>query len=530
MKIKTTLLMISILFIFANYASSKEKTIYYPKVEGKKILLKLDKKREQFAIVFKQEKEQSGYMKGYRYYVVTNKKKYGPYGSIGDRGFTIDKNALIFSPDGSRLAINVNNTHIFDKDLKGNDDKKYGLFGNVKNLRYTKDNKLFYLASVKENKIFFIGNKEIDKVSREASCYDVQLSDDGKTLAYRTILRIGKNKKTTRKTIAVVGGKRFLNYENIQNLVLSDDGSKYAFKASKKRGSYVVTEKGEAGPYYNIGVIKDKETGKISISYVKAVKGGKAVYINNKKASKAYPNIQSIAVTPDAKHFALIIKKNKQYFVVKEDKKYGPLAYVSNLKISNDGKNIAFLVKNKKSVHIAVNGVIAATSAPRQFIYTPNMFFAPSGKVLVSSVTANNKWMFVRSIIEDNGKPKVFGKPLLAFQSPPSRYAFSPDGKDIVYYANMTGPLYKGWYLMKNQNALENIYYKSMHYINDIEYSKRGGALFFANKTANIFIMDKTLLKFKKPYTNRDIKKFLGGLDENGFYYLYGSRLVTITE
>ena len=221
------------------------------------------------------------------------------------------------------------------------------------------------------------------------------------------------------------------NCAAVTNVVISDDGSAYAFAKLGPEGWQMVhaaTEKKqwETGPPFQgffSGTLILSPDGK-RFSYV-VVRGGKKLVLLDGKPSKLWENLGegSFRFSQDGKRFAYRAGDLTGQYVLSDGQSYGPFEGVSCIEFSLDSRRLAFGVQDKSAWHMIVDGkkskpYLEAVNSP---------VFSPDGKRLAFVTVKNDALVLVL----DDQEVDLLGRGLKLTKEAP--LAFSPQGDHFGY-------------------------------------------------------------------------------------------------
>ena len=196
------------------------------------------------------------------------------------------------------------------------------------------------------------------------------------------------------KFFVVINGEEGEKYERIEiwSLVFSPDSQKIAYVANKNGKQFLVVN-GKEGKYY------DKILPYLTIEETK---------------NHFAETLRTPVFSPDSQKIAYIAQREGKWFVIIDDKEYGPYNSVSGLSFSPDGQHITYLAYTEKGVTRIIDGKETEIVGP--------IAFGPDGKI--AYVTWKNNQQF---IIINGVEKEVKGN------SPIIELVLSPDGKRIAY-------------------------------------------------------------------------------------------------
>lgn len=310
-----------------------------------------------------------------------------------------------FSPDGKNYVYfvsyddnrkNASNYHVV---LNG---KEYFNYKNVSGANFVfsgnSKHNAFPATDTDNGKMFIVYDR------KEQTKYDFvsapSLSPDGKTLAYAA------NNKKYKKKILIINNKVIGSYEDVKAPVVFSPNSKHLAYA-----------------------VKD---------------GNWSIYVDNKKVASGYDNVDNILVDNSAK-YAFIGRKGNSYAANINGKESAKYPDVSNLVISPDGKQSAFIARNSSNSETAVVNGKEGVSYP---IFMGVPVFSPDSKHLA----------YKTSRFTSDGKSRIFlfiidGKEMTAngwyynafYQSSGmySEFTFSADSHYLFYYSKVDNKIVK---------------------------------------------------------------------------------------
>ncbi|MDY0362518.1 MAG: hypothetical protein RBR08_13775 [Desulforegulaceae bacterium] len=328
------------------------------------------------------------------------------------------KNDPVFSPDGKRVA------YIAFEDKKNGfvicDDKKYGPFRNVNELKFSPDSSKLGFIAFKDNGWQVFVNEKGSKEYKNAMILKFSSKGD-----FACVVQNDDD-----KLILLENFKEHEPYKTIGEPWFNPEGTILSYPANTgKYWQMVVNEKKEF-KFDSLGPVAYSDEGN-SYGYT-GIKDNKPIIVINGKKEKEYDSSGLIKFSTDGKHYAYrAFSKEKGWFVV-WDKKEGNAYFDVKQPIFSPVKNeIAYMAFNGKSVVMVKNHV---EGKEYKSIGLPK--FSPKGNHLAYYATPDDtNWIMNINGVETKTKISSFlAKFPIVFETENKLHALGVNGLEFVKY------------------------------------------------------------------------------------------------
>jgi predicted Zn-dependent protease/Tol biopolymer transport system component len=240
----------------------------------------------------------------------------------------------------------------------------------------------------------------------------LRLSPDGSRAAYAA--------QYGNRFVVVVDGKEGKKYDQVVRgtPVFSRDSRHVAYGAGSSGAHVVVADGKEGEPYDEVFLVGYTPDGK-KLFYGARV-GNQVTFVVNGKEWGYYDGRGGVGHSPAGGHLACVFRKDKKWFVVRDEKESEPYDGVLNepLQFSPDGKRLAYGAFREKKWFVVLDGV-----ADRPYDGVGYITFSPDGKRLAYVAQTGGASSVVLDG-EEMGRHKMAGL-----------VTFSPDSKRLAYAA-----------------------------------------------------------------------------------------------
>lgn len=326
-------------------------------------------------------------------------------------------------------------------------DKRYDLHA----ANVSDDGKTFYQIIEKEGRVFIIANdKEIEVEKPVDDISSFVMSQNGEHYIYIKDVFDSDNYKQ----LLVLDGKVINDgdYYNIQNLILSPDGSHFAFSAWMKSENnfydinnisrFVVLDGIKGKGYKSISSLTFSSDSQ-HFAYIAENRIDRYIVIDGKEKRvdwNDYHLEKIFSFSPDGKHFAYLTSQENDrtgridgYFVDLDDQKSKTYMWADNLIFSADSQHLLYAVEESKNSGRTLmmdgkpmgdfNEFLGVSADFKHFAFKEKNYSENSG-IRLSSWTE----VVVLDGKEDEKKFN-FTKPIILIES----FVFSPDGRRYAY-------------------------------------------------------------------------------------------------
>lgn len=486
--------------------------------------IELNKQRNQYLITSRKNTSDSKYLEKFTYYIHIKGESFGPSKS--------EPKHINFSDDGTKITFTIseqNNTlQVYDVNFNDGKVNKYGPFKSVSHARYLDNGKLFYSGWSNEEQGFYLDMDKVASEKEKGDYSDIQISHDLQTVFYNLKSYL-KYKDNYRTSFIICGDKRYGPFSVTGNIVLDKKSNDWAFKGSDTTyKKFIYKNDVKSGPYKEAIVQSNTETGGISISYTEEVGDNYQVTINGQQIDIPFRHASSLCVSPNGKHYAFAATRNEQSIIYGSDGEIELPKQPGSVKMSNDGKRIAYVLREGKEDYLYIN----ENKITVRYIFA-NYFISPDIKNVIVPFYVDKSFMLMIANIPDEGEPEWKSLPLtLQVKQAPKYVNFLPNTNNIIYFApihDYKNPHVLNWYIMFNEHYLDRVAHRSHISIDGLSVSKNGGAVLIEDEVNKLRILDKKHLVIKDRAGNNKLS-FPGGADNRGFYYLHNSIMMIVDE
>ncbi len=266
-------------------------------------------------------------------YVISDKKKYGPYRNIRELSFSPDSSTLgfiSFREKGWHLVINGKESPAYKNMML----LKFSPSNDSICVVQNKKNKLLLLKNFKEEtpfetmgQPFFNPEGSIIAYPAKEGKYWQMIINGKKEFKFDQLGPVSFSKKgnsygytgiKNKKPIVVINGKKKNTYDSSGIISFSTDGKHYAYRAFKKdKGWFVVWDGNDGKSYLNVKTPLFNP-GKNEIAY-QAFTGKTVTMVKNKKEGKKYKSIGSPVFSPKGTRLAYKAQKKDKNWVINID-------------------------------------------------------------------------------------------------------------------------------------------------------------------------------------------------------------------
>ena len=224
-------------------------------------------------------------------------------------------------------------------------------------------------------------------------------------------------------------------FDRVGYLYFSEDGRKYAYEAISEKKWFAVFNGTKTEAYDDIGLYDFSPDHDI---YTGTRNAQEAIVWHNKKHKK-YDRLRIPVLSADGKSLAYAAKSNGQYFLVVNQREFGPYRLADFPTFSPDSKRIASVVGPSLT-----KGFILLDGQPwtQYNALGPPTFSPDSRRLAYSALTSDGRKNFM---VVDKVKQSSFEKVHFPYWSPDSQtlaYAASDQGQEFVVINGKVGKRY----------------------------------------------------------------------------------------
>ncbi len=327
---------------------------------------------------------------------------------------------FLFSPDGNHYAYRAEKMGKQCIVVDGLPGPFYDGIPVKNNMKFSPDSSHFvYTVFTGKDCAIILDNNRLNPAYNFIQ--DVIFSPDSNHFAFKA--RIEKT-ATGEKWQVIRDGKPGTAYNKIFDLVYSYDSNHLAYAAVKDRHMILVIDDEEkpGRDLYGFPTFSpDSET--LAYTFVKDSKY--QMVINDKEDGFSFDGIFKFYYSLDSSRFAYIADKDKQWFLVCDNKKSPGYKLLDGFQFSPDSSHFAYCAVNNDD-----KGLIVIDGKPQKtYTKVGQPYFSPDSKHLVYKAIVNNENNedFWTTIIDDEDQKQYY----LSI----GRYFFSPDSRHIAYRA-----------------------------------------------------------------------------------------------
>lgn len=336
--------------------------------------------------------------------------------------------SLVWSPDGSRLAFNVQRgDHLFV--VIGADEHKP--YADVSHVTFGRDGRRFaYTAKISPTStgvvtvLDGVEGKEYPAITAQSLTF----SPDGRRFACRV--------EADNKEFWVIDGQEMQAYDRVGPLAFSNDGARFAYSAETGGKQQIVTDRADAATktYDAAGGVSFSPDGK-RIAYA-ARRGNKQFAVIDGVEGTEYDRVAEPQFNSTGTRVAYEAVRDRRVMVVVDGQEQASYDAISEARFSADGEHVGYRAVQDRRFLLVIDG---KESEPFDRIHAWQM--SPDGRRIAFGARAG-----VEDFLVLDGK-RIPGPGHLTM-SPDGRYVAHsrPTGKSSVLMVNDTdGPAYDGF-------------------------------------------------------------------------------------